>query len=478
MAPRKTQSNEDSSSKFSLRTQDLIANDRAGNPESANTKRASSSIHFSQVLAKAREARDESVVDASSKADEVLVSHAVSSAFAEIRFGTTIDWREFALNYPFTESSMRVYVQKCFSHDPGQKDVLFDGSRLRNLGDFVVGPSSRLAHANLCASLEEQQRVLNPIFIYSRPGLGKTTLLRLALTDPRSISAGYRMRYITAPDFVSEYLHFARNRKNDEFRAAYHSLDVLLIDDVHGLSSKESSIEEFFHIFNRFIHEDKLVVLTSLYAPDEIRGIAKRLVSRFKSGLVSGIDQPDFETKTRFLLRYASKQSALNLSQKEAEEIANRPASGFRELIGALNTFAAVRSTGVDEPRFSMLMDSLSQRRHSAAGSEISADVLLRTVCAVYKVKLSQVLSKARSKNIAWPRHVSMYLLREMTDLSLKEIGGFVGGKDHSTVLHAIDKVKKKVLDEDGFSHEIDRLKSRILDAHRTGMTESDELID
>jgi chromosomal replication initiator protein len=321
---------------------------------------------------------------------------------------------------------------------PGARDI----SRLNpefNFGSFVTGKANELARAAAIQVAERAGEAYNPLFVYGGVGLGKTHLIHaignlLLQRNPQS-----RIRYIHAEQYVSDVVRAYQHKSFDDFKRYYHSLDLLLIDDIQFFSGKSRTQEEFFYAFNALIESRKQVVITCDTYPREIPGIENRLISRFAWGLTVAVEPPELEMRVAILIKKAEAENVL-LDETVAFFIATHSQSNIRELEGALKRILAYsrfsgRAISVDLCR-DALKDLLALQSR-----QISIDNIQKTVADYYKIKVSEMYSKKRSRNIARPRQVAMALAKELTQLSLPDIGDAFGGRDHTTVLHACRKI-------------------------------------
>ena len=312
-----------------------------------------------------------------------------------------------------------------------------------NFDNFLVGPCNRLAHAAALAVSEAPGTAYNPLFIHGSVGLGKTHLLHAIFL--RLQENGHRVLYLPCESFVNNYISTIKTGDWDSFRNKYREIDVLLIDDVHFLANSQSTREEFFHTFNALYTRQKQIVLSSDCPPEEIPTIEERLISRFRWGLIARVDPPGFETSVAIIQK---KTALLNmeLSYDVACYLAENIVSSVREIEGTLTNihrYATMNEGKIDLSLVKQIIKGFSKQKRN-----IGIEKILNTVTKHYGVPLSQLHSKRKLRSITLPRQIAMHLARKFTSLSLEEIGGYMGGRDHTTVMHADDKIKKlKVLD-------------------------------
>lgn len=317
-----------------------------------------------------------------------------------------------------------------------------DVSRLNpdfNFDTFVTGKANDLARAAARQVAEKPGSAYNPLFIYGGVGLGKTHLIHAIGNHLRAHAPESKIRYIHAEQYVSDVVRAYQHKAFDDFKRYYHSLDLLLIDDIQFFSGKNRTQEEFFYAFNALVEAHKQVIITCDTFPKEISGIENRLISRFGWGLTVAIEPPELEMRVAILLKKAE-ADGLTLDENVAFFIAKHIQSNIRELEGALKRVLAYsRFTGqpinVDLAREALRDVLASQNR------QVSIENIQKTVADYYKIKVSEMYSKKRTRNVARPRQVAMALAKELTQMSLPDIGEAFGGRDHTTVLHACRKI-------------------------------------
>ncbi|MFA4991355.1 MAG: chromosomal replication initiator protein DnaA [Candidatus Omnitrophota bacterium] len=321
---------------------------------------------------------------------------------------------------------------------PGQKRPFYLNPKYTFEG-FVVGPSNRFAHAATLAIAESPAKAYNPLFIYGGVGLGKTHLMQAACHYISETHKGMKLFYTSSESFTNELINGIQNRTTAKFREKYRSVDVLLIDDIHFIAGKESTQEEFFHTFNTLYDSHKQIVLSSDRQPKSIPGLEERLVSRFEWGLVTDIQPPDLETRMAILKKKAER-NATKLPDDVLYFIAERIKTNIRELEGVLIKIIAYASLENKDISLALAKDVLKDAL-SETTKKISVELIQKKVADYFDMKASDMKTKKRNRQIAYPRQIAMYLARELTNLTLPEIGDFFGGRDHSTVIHACDKV-------------------------------------
>jgi chromosomal replication initiator protein len=318
--------------------------------------------------------------------------------------------------------------------------------------NFVVGASNRLAHAASMAVAEKPAQAYNPLFLYGGVGLGKTHLLHAIgnLCHRR----GLQVLYVSSEEFTNDLINAIRSHTTQAFREKYRRIDVLLVDDIQFIAGKESTQEEFFHTFNTLHGQDKQIVISSDRPPKALVTLEERLCSRFEWGLTADIQPPDFETR-QAILRAKAERLGSKMPNELMELIARRVQSNIRELEGAMTRVAAFADlSGLPlTPQLveTALADMLPRR------SEVRPDEIVRRVADAFGVTVDSIIGRDRSRQIALPRQVAMYLLREEANISLPQIGDTLGGRDHTTVMYGCDKVAE-MLEQD------DRLRRQVLD--------------
>ena len=311
---------------------------------------------------------------------------------------------------------------------------------------FVVGSSNQFAQAACQAVAELPSKAYNPLFIYGGVGLGKTHLLHAVGHQSVRLFPGMTVVYLSSERFTNELINAIRYDRTGEFRARYRTIDLLMIDDIQFISGKERTQEEFFHTFNDLYESRKQIIVSSDSSPKDIPEIEERLRSRFEWGLIADIQPPDFETRVAILKKKAA-LDRVKLPDDVAYLIASRVKSNIRELEGSLTRMIAFCAlTGRD-----MTVDLAQEVLSDLWGEEekiISIDQIQRKVCDFFGIKISDLKAQNRTKAVAFPRQIAMYLSRQLTHASLSEVGRAFGGKDHTTVLHAVDKIQN-LLQED-----------------------------
>ena len=320
--------------------------------------------------------------------------------------------------------------------------------------NFIVGSANRLAHAASLSVAERPGHAYNPLFLYGGVGLGKTHLMHAIGNQVIARFPRKRVVYATSEKFTNEFITSIQQGKIDEFRARYRRIDLLLIDDIQFIADKERTQEEFFHTFNA-IHEDgKQIVLSSDRPPKAILTLEERLRSRFEWGLIADLTAPDLETRIA-ILRAKAEEGAVPIGSDVIEFIARKVVSNIRELEGALNRIVAYASMGAMPISIELAQAVLSNVLYNPKKRQVTPERIARAVSDYYSVPMDALQGQKRDKAIVMPRQIAMFLMREETDVSLLRIGAELGGRDHSTVLHACDKITREVANNDELRREI-----------------------
>ena len=349
---------------------------------------------------------------------------------------------------------------------PGRQEVRVEPTRVGGEGgatslnprytfaNFIVGSANRLAHAACLSVAERPGHAYNPLFLYGGVGLGKTHLMHAIGNQIVAKFPRKRVVYATSEKFTNEFITSIQQGKIDEFRARYRRIDLLLIDDIQFIADKERTQEEFFHTFNA-IHEDgKQIVLSSDRPPKAILTLEERLRSRFEWGLIADLTAPDLETRIA-ILRAKAEEGGVPISSDVIEFIARKVVSNIRELEGALNRIVAYASMGALPISIELAQAVLSNVLYNPKKRQVTPERIARAVAEYYGVPLEVLQGQKRDKGIVMPRQIAMYLMRAETDVSLLRIGAELGGRDHSTVLHACDKITRESSTNDELRREI-----------------------
>ena len=320
--------------------------------------------------------------------------------------------------------------------------------------NFVVGANNRLAHAAAQAVAENPARAYNPLFLYGGVGLGKTHLLHAIGNSCHC--RGLNVLYVSSEEFTNDMINAIRTHTTQAFREKYRSADVLLIDDIQFIAGKEGTQEEFFHTFNTLHSQDKQIIVSSDRPPKSMVTLEERLRSRFEWGLIADIQMPDIETR-QAILRYKAEKIGREVPNEILDMIARRVQSNIRELEGALNriiAFADLSGVPMSLKLSEMALADLLPQVHNVQPAR-----LLSLVANEWQTSVEALLSRDRSARVAEPRQVAMYLLRQETNASLPQIGEVLGGRDHTTVMYAIQKVASEILIKKDMERKVNRVK-------------------
>lgn len=324
---------------------------------------------------------------------------------------------------------------------------------------FVIGKGNQMAHAAALVVAEEPGTIYNPLFFYGGVGLGKTHLMHAIGHRLLELNPHAHVKYVTSEMFANDFINSIRNRTQEEFRSQYRQVDLLLVDDIQFFSDKEGTQEEFFHTFNALYDQRKQIVLTSDRLPNEIPKLQERLVSRFAWGLSVDITPPDLETRIA-ILRSKAEAVRLDIPDSTLSYIAGQIDSNIRELEGALlrvQAYSAIKNVEITTP---MAADALKSMKADEQSNQLSIADIKERVADYFNVTIADLDGKKRVKTIVYPRQIAMYLCRELTDESFPKIGKEFGGKDHTTVLYAHDKISDQIERDTELKDLIDHFKS------------------
>ncbi len=316
----------------------------------------------------------------------------------------------------------------------------------RTFENFVPGPSNKLAYSASKKVAEKPGLVYNPLFIYGKVGLGKTHLLHAIGNAVKKEYPHLKVKYMQAKQFTEDYVSHIKSDKQSEFREKYRELDVLLVDDIQFLTKGESTQEEFFHIFNELYERQKQIVIAADRSPKELEKISERLRTRFAWGLIADISKPTLEERV-LILEQKAQEKGISLPKEVLDIIASEIDSNVRELESALNKLILyMEMNGINVPDEKVVREALPDLfAGKRSKEELSADLVKQAVADYFGIKVSDLEGKRRIKNIAYARQIAMYIIRELLDMSTTEIGSEFGGRDHSTVLHAYDKIRNLI---------------------------------
>ena len=366
---------------------------------------------------------------------------------------------KFILPSEQTATENKAYKRALESQDP-----LNNPSNLNPryvFDSFVVGNSNRMAHAAALAVSEAPARAYNPLFLYGGVGLGKTHLMHSIAHYILQQNPSSKIIYASSEKFTNELINSIRDDKNESFRNKYRNIDVLLIDDIQFITGKERTQEEFFHTFNALYEADKQIIISSDRPPKEIETLEERLRSRFEWGLIADIQTPDLETRIAILRKKAEIES-LSVPEDVLLFIAKTVISNIRELEGALNRILAFSSLTNRPITVELANEALKDLISKDRPKIITAEYIQEVVGNYFHLKPEELKSSKRTRNIAYPRQIAMYLCRKLTDLSLPKIGEKFGGRDHTTIIHGFEKISKELQTDIELMQILNELESKI----------------
>lgn len=326
---------------------------------------------------------------------------------------------------------------------------------------FVIGKGNQMAHAAALVVAEDPGSTYNPLFFYGGVGLGKTHLMQAIGHQMLFKQPNAKVKYVSSESFANDFINSIKNQTSEAFRQEYRNVDMLLVDDIQFFADKEGTQEEFFHTFNSLYNDQKQIVLTSDRLPNEIPKLSDRLVSRFAWGLSVDITPPDLETRIAILRKKADSER-LEIPDDTLSYIAGQIDSNIRELEGALVRVQAYATMNGNDITTSLAADALKSLKPTGKEQQLSILNIQEEVCNYYHISLKDLKGKKRVRTIVVPRQISMYLARELTDNSLPKIGAEFGGKDHTTVIHAHEKVQQLLQTDPRIQKEVSELKNRL----------------
>ena len=327
--------------------------------------------------------------------------------------------------------------------------------------NFISGPNNRLAYAAAVAVADQPGDAYNPLFIHGGVGLGKTHLLQAICQKILNANPNYQILYVSCDAFMNQFFECVRSGKMSEFHQRYRHVDMLVIDDIHFLADKERSQEEFFHTFNELYQHNKQIVLSSDAAPNEIPKLEERLVSRFNWGLVAQVGKPCFETRIAILKAKAQIRS-VEVPDEVIELIASRIDTNARELEGAITNLIAHAKLQNLPIGMDLVREMLGAEAPAPRNNQVTLQAIIDAVTNFYNVKLQDLQSRRRHKSITEPRQICMWLARKNTRFSLEEIGGYFGGRDHTTVMHSIKTVDARSENDATYAAQVQQLNEQI----------------
>lgn len=366
------------------------------------------------------------------------------------------------------EPSFIIEGEKLFISESAEKQMASQAFDAPNLNpkyvfdEFVIGNSNRFAHAASLAVAESPAKAYNPLFIYGGVGLGKTHLMHAIGHYVLGQNPSAKVVYVSSEKFTNELINSIKDDKNVEFRNKYRNVDILLVDDIQFIAGKERTQEEFFHTFNALYENSKQIIVSSDRPPKEIPTLEDRLRSRFEWGLITDIQAPDFETRIAILRKKAEAEDII-IPNDVFEFIAKKIKANIRELEGALTRILAYSSLTNKEITVDLTSEALKDIISSSRPKQITVDLIKDVVSQYYNIRTEEFNSKRRTRSISFPRQIAMYLSRELTDLSLPKIGEEFGGRDHTTVIHAYEKITKDKNNDLDLSNKIEHIRKEII---------------
>ncbi len=326
---------------------------------------------------------------------------------------------------------------------------------------LIIGKNNELAYAASTAVSKNPGGQYNPLFLYGGVGLGKTHLMQAVGHKILETNKRAKVLYVTSEKFTNDYINSISQKRTEEFKKLYRDIDALLVDDIQFLAGKEGTQEEFFHTFNQLRDNGKQIIITSDRPPKEIPAIEQRLVSRFEWGMIADIQAPDLETRMA-ILRTKMEKRGTTLPEDILFYIAENIQNNVRELEGALNRLAVYQQM---ENR-GLVLDQAKSILASIVGTKkkiTSAKKIAEIVAEFYNISMDDIIKESRKKEFVKPRQIAMYIIRKELDNSFPSIGGFFGGRDHTTVMHAVDKVEKLIEEKESFKQEVDLIMDKLL---------------
>lgn len=388
-------------------------------------------------------------------------AQAVTGNLVAVRFS------DIEEDVPSTPAETQAVISRVSNSSNGHIDGEVRAEQLLLIPDFsfdrfVRGPENHFAWSAAVSVANEPGTHYNPLFIHGGVGLGKTHLLQAICQTVVQNHPEMSIRYLTCEMFVNDFLDCIEHGRMQEFRSRYRSLDLLVLDDIQFLEIADRTQEEFFHTFNELHQLNRQIVISSDRPPEEIPKLEERLVSRFKMGLVADISRPSFETRVAIVSGKA-KLRGLNLPDEVVKLIASRIDTNARELEGAITTLQGHATLHDRQINLQLAYEVLGGPSNDGRNSQVTFQGIIDVVCDHYGVALRELQSKKRTKSIAEPRQVSMWLMRKRTRYSLQEIGGYFGGRDHTTVMHSIRTVDDRSEADESFAREVTMLDSRVM---------------
>ncbi|NQV88894.1 MAG: chromosomal replication initiator protein DnaA [Parcubacteria group bacterium] len=328
-------------------------------------------------------------------------------------------------------------------------------------GTFIVGKQNELAHAASQAVSAQPGGVYNPLFIYGGVGLGKTHLLQAIGNELMRKNAATKILYVTCERFTNDFIGALRSNRINDFKNRYRTVDVLLVDDIQFITGKEGTQEEFFHTFNQLYQNNKQIVISSDRPPKAIPALEDRLVSRFECGMLADVGSPDFETRCA-ILDTKCREKQYILEREILHHVATVVQTNVRELEGALNKIIAFHQFKNTKPSLETIKPILTSFQPASIRKSVTPKQLIHTVAIYFDIQIEDLLGKSRQKRLAFPRQIVMYLMREEMKSSYPSIGTELGGRDHTTAMHAYDKISNCLLEDEKLQHDLELIKQKM----------------
>lgn len=330
-----------------------------------------------------------------------------------------------------------------------------------NFINFVVGKQNELAHAAAQAVAAQPGGVYNPLFIYGGVGLGKTHLLQAIGNEMINRDSNIKVLYVTCERFTNDFINAVRGGQARDFKNRYRNVDLLLVDDIQFITGKEGTQEEFFHTFNQLYQSNKQIVITSDRPPKAIPTLENRLISRFECGMMADVGSPDFETRVA-ILETKCREKSYPLDNEVLHCVATAVQSNVRELEGALNKIIAFHQFKNILPSVDTVQPIMASFKPAGARRNITPRQLIQTVAGYFELEMDELLGKSREKRLAFPRQITMFIMREEMKMSYPTIGTELGGRDHTTAMHAYEKINGCLEEDEKLKHDIELIKQRL----------------
>ena len=327
--------------------------------------------------------------------------------------------------------------------------------------NFVVGKGNELAHAACMAIVKKPGEIYNPLFIYGGVGLGKTHLMQAIGNEISVANPNKKTLYVTSERFTNEFINSIQHGDGKKFKEKYRNIDVLMIDDIQFLAAKEQTQEEFFHTFNTLHQNNKQIIITSDRPPKAIPALEQRLVSRFEWGMIADVGAPDLETRIA-ILQTKCKQKNYILDEEILRYIATTVQNNVRELEGVLNKITAFHELNNQKPTIESVKSIITNLAVSSRTGRVTPKQIAEIVTDYFDIKMSELVGNSRKKELVLPRQITMYLMRQELNSSYPNIGQEMGGRDHTTAMHACTKIGQKILDDDQLNQDVELIKQRL----------------